>query len=309
MDTRELQRAAPSPVTAPAPGHSGVEPPWTARLAERMRDVLAPRLGQVRARELIGRSYAVCTMIYYSVRAQHARTALGLLWAVLTPLLFLAVYLPLFTYVFNARTPGAESDRLAFPIYVIVGFLAWTAFSEGLNNGATSLIYNPSVVRHSPAPPATLPLVKVASSFVGFVLSSLLTLAVIVALGRWPGWRLLVAPVAGALLFGFTWGLALLAAAVATHVRDALQVLSTILVVEFFACPLIYQVEMVPPHLRHWIQLNPFTPFLNLVRGAFIPAAPLEAADFILAAAWTALAIGAGRAVFRRLEPGFADAA
>lgn len=269
--------------------------------------VLRPLVGDTRARWLIGQVWAVCTMVWYSLRAQYARAALGILWALLTPLLFLAVYVPLFTYVFNIQSPG--NDALAFPLYVVCGFIGWAAFQEGLTQGTTALLYNPSIVKHSPAPPALLPLVKVASSFVGLLAGSLLLVAFLVAVARFPGVRLVLWPVAVGLFFLLTWGLALFMAALAIYVRDLTQVLTTLLSVEFFACPLIWRVDMVPEHLRPWVLVNPLTPFLNLLRASLLPGAPFAWIDLGLACAWAVGALLLGHLVFARLEPGFADAA
>jgi len=271
---------------------------------------LSPILGTDRARRLVRRGYAIGYLVYFSIRAQYARAILGILWAVLTPLLFLAVYVPLFTYVFNVNpnSMGAGADdTLAFPLYVVTGFLAWLAFQEGVSNGAGSLVYNLGVVRHSPSPPATLPLVKVVSSFVAMGIGLAFLLAFLTATGRFPGIRLVLVPVAVVLLFAFTWGLSLLLSSLATQIRDVLQMLNTLLLVEFFACPLIYHVDMVPEHLHGYITFNPLTPFLNLLRAGFLPQQPIAYQDVWLACGWTGLAMLVGVTVFRRLEPSFAD--
>lgn len=277
------------------------------RLALFTHRVLSALLGDPRARRFVGQIWAVGMLVGYSVKAQYARAMLGLLWALLTPLLFLAVYVPLFTYVYNADTAGL-GDSLAFPLYVVAGFLGWSAFQEGLTQGATTLVHNPGLIKHSPAPAGLLPFVKVASSFIGLAAGSCLLLLFLGVAGRWPGVRLALWPIAAGLWFLFTWGAALFMAALVIYLRDLTQILATILSVEFFACPLIWHTKMVPAHLQAWVQANPLTPFLNLLRAAFLPGLPFAWLDLLLACGWAGFALLCGRFVFLRLQAGFADA-
>lgn len=297
--------ATPGEVATPATT-SQVEVPVSARLATA---AVKPFLGAPRAEALVGRGYALIALVYYSLRAQYARAALGLLWSLLTPLLFMAVYLPLFLYVFRApdAVPGGE---LAFPMYVIIGFLAWNAFTEAIQSGAGSLVYNTNVVRHSPTPSIMLPLIKVTASFVGLGVGLVCLAVALLAFGFRPGWNICFLPVAVLLSFVFTAGLVLLVAALAMYVRDVLQILSTILLIEFFAVPILYPITMIPERFRIYIELNPLTPFLNIIRGSLFPTAvPLEPRDIGLAAAYALGSLVLGLLVFKRLEPGFSDAA
>jgi len=280
----------------------------TIRLATLALKVLTPILGDARSRWLVVRGWAITTLVLYTLRAQYARALLGIVWTLVTPLLFLAVYLPLFTFVFNMNTKEFEGDPLAFPIYVIVGFLLWNAFADGLSNGGTSLVMNLDVVRHSPSPPMLLPTVKVGTSFVNFMAGSLLVILFLAASGHWPGIRLLLFPVAAGLAFLLTWGLALLASALAVYMRDILQMISTLMLIEFFACPLLYPISQVPESMQIYIKMNPFTPFLTLVRASLIPTQPIAFEDVGLAALWAVGTFAVGALTFQRLEGGFGDA-
>jgi ABC-type polysaccharide/polyol phosphate export permease len=297
-------------MTGPVSPHG--TPGLSARLALGAATVLlratSPLLGQDRARWLVVRLWAFATLVYYSLRAQYARALLGVVWTVATPLLFLAVYLPLFTYVFKMDAGEFAGDELAFPLYVIVGFILWNAFSDGVQNGASSLVMNMGVVRHAPSPPALLPTVKVGTSFVNYVAGVLLVVVFLAAVGRWPGLRLLLLPLAVGLAFLFTWGLALLAAALTVYLGDVLQMLSTVLLIEFFACPLLYPLSVLPAEMRLVVQLNPLSPFLALARASLLPTQPFRPEDIGFAAAWAVGAWLVGAFAFRRLERGFTDA-
>ena len=280
---------------------------WPIRLARLGRRCLTPALGDDRAAEWITRLYAIGLLVVYSLKLQYSRAVLGMVWAVLAPVLFLAVYLPLLTYVFAVDTSVLDAGTYAFPCYVIAGFLAWNAFQEGLVNGSTSIVANPGVVKHSPTPVSLLPTVKVATGFVLFGVGTTTFVGIGAALGIWSGWALLgVLPAAG-LLFLFTLGLALLSAAITVYVRDLTQILTTLLTVEFFACPLLYHPSMVPESYRIAVTLNPMTPFLTLIRGSLLPYVEVTALDVGMAVGWSVGAFLVGVLSFRRLESGFSD--
>lgn len=269
-----------------------------------LRALLRPLLGDDAARRGCGHVYAIWTLVLYSFQEQHRRAFLGLLWLFFTPILFLAVYLP----VASTIVPPDQSERLggpyAFSIFVALGFVAWICFVEGVQGGATSLVTNPDLVRHSPIPLWVLPAVKVLAAVVRVVICVAILLGLLTALGRWPGTRLLLFPVALLSLAGFTCGLALITASVAAVFRDLLQVLSTLLLVWFFAAPITYIPE---GRLLTLALMNPITPSLTLLRASFLPAYAYTAADVGMALAWAALSLVLGSLVFRRLSWSFAD--
>lgn len=277
-------------------------------LARLTLGALRPLLGDERARDVVGRGCAVVYLVYYYLALQYAKAALGLLWVLLTPAIFLAVYLPVLLYVFKAAPPPGTRDATDFALFLLGGFLPWGAFAEGFGQGSHSIVANTSLVRHSPTPPAFLPLIKVTGSFVALLIGTTLFLAVLVAFDRFPGVRLVLLPPAVLLLYAFTLGLTWLTSSVSVYVRDVLQVVPTILLVEFFAAPIVYAPSQAPGMYGVLVDWNPLTPFLALFRAAVAPAAPFAWWDLGLASAWTVVALVVGGLSFRRLQDGFGDA-
>jgi len=276
-----------------------------ARLAQTLVRLSTPFLGASRAERAVAQGYAVVYLVFYYLSAQYARAALGVVWLVLTPLLFLAVYFPVLTYVFKA--PGSE-DPKDYAFFIIAGFLPWSAFADGFGQGAASVTAQASIVRHAPIPPSLLPAIRVSAAFTGLFMGLGIFVVALTVTGRSPGFRLLLLPLAFALLYIFTLGLAWLASSVVVFLRDLLQLLPTILMVEFFACPIVYHPNDAQGMLGLVVRWNPFTPFLALFRGALAPTAEFAWGDLAMAALWASLALVLGLGTFRRLEDGFSDA-
>lgn len=271
--------------------------------------LLIPVLGRPRARSAVGYAYAVWTLLVHALRAQHGKAVLGLAWTLLVPLLFIAVYVP----VIASSGISKEVERVlgagafGFAVYVVGGFVTWNAFSSAVQNGAASLVNNPSIVHHSPIPLSVLPLVKVLTSMVAWLTGMVFVLLFLAVAGDWPGYRVALLPVVGVLLLFFLHGLALLLSALSVFFQDVLQIVSTMLLVQFFAVPIIYLPSSLPAHLQPLMQANPLTPFLSLSHALVVPALPLSASDVSAAGAWSLGTYIVGRWVFDRLQASLPD--
>lgn len=276
------------------------------QVATAVRVILQPVLGEDRARRAAGYAYAALTLVTLSFQEQHRRAVLGLLWMLITPALFLGVYLPVFSSFVGPEVSTRLGGPYSFSIYVVTGLLFWTSFVEGFQGGAASLVSNPALVQHSPIPLSMLPVVKVMGAMIAQGVGLLLVLLLLSLLGRFPGLRLLLLPLAVGLGGLFTLGLALLVSSIAILFRDVLQVISTLLMVEFFAAPIIYLPEAAGK-FAWFVELNPMTPYLKLVRCSLLPALPVDPMDIGLACGWAAVSLGLGATVFRRFSRSMAD--
>jgi ABC-type polysaccharide/polyol phosphate export permease len=269
---------------------------------------LTPLLGNARAQWLVARTWAVLYLVRFYLATQNARASLGWLWVGIAPLLLIAVYLPVFLFVFKARlpTPGHDSP-LDYALFCLVGLVVWSSVQDAFMQGASSLVHNATIVRHSPTPPAMLPFVKVLTSFVWLSIGLTILVAILAVTGRNPGARLLILIPAYVLLFAFMIGLSLTCAYLTAYVRDLLQIFPTLIAIEFFAAPITYSPNMNLGRLSAVIQANPLTPFLGMFRASVLTWEPFAWHDLGLAAAWAAGAILVALVLTHRLEGGLKD--
>jgi ABC-type polysaccharide/polyol phosphate export permease len=269
--------------------------------------MLAPVLGEPRAQWVVGRTYALLYLARYYLLAQYAKASLGIFWVALAPLLLAAVYMPIFLYRFQVRlTVVGHEAPVDYALFALVGLILWAAVSEAIGQGAGALVGNVSIVRHAPTPPAMLPIVKVLGSFAGLGIALLVFVFLLAVTGSGVSLRLLLLPPAFVLIFVFTLGLALALSVVAAYVRDVLQMLPTLLAIEFLAAPIVYEAPKTGM-LALAIRVNPLTPFLALLRAAIFPWEPFAWADLGLAVAWALGMVLVGAITFRRLEAGLGD--
>lgn len=237
---------------------------------------------------------------------RYAGSASGAAWAVLHPLALLAVYGFVFTVVFRVRLP-ADAGGVGYTAFAAVALWPWVMFSEGLVRGMAAVHENASLVRKVAFPHALVVYAAVGSSFVVHLAGYAVILAALAALGeplhlaRLPLVLFILVP----LLF-LAMGIAEVLAALQTLLKDVEQVVSILLMVVFYATPILYPLSLVPPPFDDWAAWNPLAAVAERIRDVLIGGQGLAASDAVL---WLAgIAIWwAGHAFFERVSPHFED--
>lgn len=236
-------------------------------------------------------------------RARFAQTALGYLWALLQPLLGVAVL-----YLVFQRMLGAATEGVGFFAYSLSGLLLWNFFSFTSSQGASALIQAQAMLQKIYFPRMVLPLSKNLLALVDLAVALLLFL--VVAQGeasfKYAGlWLLLPALF---LVAAAATGLALWLSALSVRYRDLQQVVPIFLQLLFFLSPIAYapalQSELLGAHA--WVaQVNPLSGPLSLLRsGLFgLPLNPYWAYSVLS----SMLLLVSGAWYFGRVERKMAD--
>ena len=117
-------------------------------------------------------------LVWRDVKVRYAQAALGTVWAILQPLLAVAI----FTVVFSvfAKLP---SDGKPYPLFAMAGVLPWTYFAEAARRSAFGLVGDSDLVRKVYFPRLIIPLANIVSPLIDFAC----TLIVLAALMAWYG--------------------------------------------------------------------------------------------------------------------------
>jgi len=239
------------------------------------------------------------------LRNRYLGSISGLAWALVQPLLLLAIYAVVFIEVL--KVPWPESAGSGFVPYMALGLWPWTAFAEGLNRGTIAIHEHAQLLSKVALPRRLLVLAPVAGSFLihgaGFV-AVLIVLAVTGEPIRLAGLPLALG--AWLLLFAFTLGLAWFTSALNVFVRDLAVVLAQILTLWFYLTPIFFPRAMVPDRFLGAVAVNPMAAFVDSFRAALVPGAAAPLASWLVPLA-AGLALALGAIVFARLERPFQD--
>lgn len=280
--------------TAPVPARLGVR--WTRAF-----------------RELVAWRELTANLVRRDLKVRHRGTFLGMLWSLTTPLLLVALYWFIFTFILRVdpADDAVRPDRqpVPFALYFFCGLVLWNLFSNAVNASTGSVVGSGYLLGKVWFPRAILPLSTVLSSMVTFAFESAVLVVLTVAVVGPPNVHVLWVPVVVAVVVALAFGLALLLSALTVFLRDVSHFVGVLLQVWFWGTPIIYSLGYVSdrPGLVRLLELNPMTgavvSFRNVVLLGHAP--PLRLLAYSAVVAVVALALGA--AVFGRWQRVFPE--
>lgn len=293
--------------------------PKTTRVVA-ARTGLADRVAELwRSRELFA------FLVRKDVKIKYKESFLGFLWSMLNPALTLVVYFLVFKVVLKNGVPS-------FAMYLFSALLIWNLFSAAVVGGTGAVVSNGGIVKKVSFPREILALSSVGSAAVLFLFQAIVMVLFMVVLWHGPSWQqlwLLVPALVAIVLFASA--LAVFLSAVNVYFRDIEHLVQVLLMVWFWALPIVYVFHQVQAGLgRHhllWIYVaDPLVPVvltfqrvlynISLYRppGSAGPVQLLPAhgtwwyGGFDLAVIAVSLVLLAGAlVVFGRLEGNFAE--
>jgi lipopolysaccharide transport system permease protein len=241
-------------------------------------------------------------LAWRDVKVRYKQTVLGVLWAVLRPVVAMAV----FTFVFH-RVAGLSSGTFPYPLVALAGILGWNLISEGVSSGSASLLGSPALITKVYFPRIIIPFSALARGAVDCGPALLAFACMQWYYGLMPGWSLLLLPLAIVQALLVSFGISLWFSAAAVRYRDVAHALPFVLQVLFWISPVGYEAGSIPGSAATAYWLNPMTAPLQLFRLALLGSAQLPGDLFLLSTGTGILILLGGAWYFHRMEADFAD--
>jgi lipopolysaccharide transport system permease protein len=208
------------------------------------------------------------TLTLHRISVRYKQSVLGYFWAVLNPVLLLAIYTIIFSRLVSVPTHGVP-----YAIFAFSALLPWTFFSSGLSGATIGLPAHLNLMSKVYFPREILPLSYVLAAFLDFLIASVVLGALMLYYGfRLTASALWVIPAMLTLAL-FLTGMALFTSALQARFRDIGVAMPLLLQVWMFATPVVYARASVPQSLRHWYDLNPLVAIVETFRGALLNGA------------------------------------
>lgn len=239
-------------------------------------------------------------LVSRAIKQRYKRSVLGFAWTMLNPLLTMVILTVVFSAVFGALVPN-------YPLFVIIGLLAWNLFSLGSTQGLASVVDSGALIRKVAVPKEMFPLAAVGANLVNFLLS-LVPLALVMVILRVAITPAIVwVPVGVALIGLFTLGVALTLTTLNVFFRDVRYFYEAGLLAWFYGTPIFYPIEVLSPRARALLQWNPLYVLVEVFRAPLYagtaPAPAIIATAIFEAGAMAFL----GWWIFRRYQARFVD--
>ena len=260
-------------------------------------------------RMVIDNRFLLGQLVRRNFEARFKGSYLGLVWSFVQPLMMLAVYTFVFTFVLKAKfgVPIEDTRMGAFAIIMFCGMSVFNIFSDTVNSCATIINSNSNLVKKVVFPLELLPLSQAVVCFIfGLIWFFLLLFGVIFILHSL-SLRALLLPVMLVPLFLFSCGCGFIVSAFGVYIRDLPYMIGVILQILFFMTPIFYSVKSVPEKFQIFLYLNPLCEMVEQTRIVFLYGAPPNWLYVGILWAGSLLVLHFGFLLFRKLKKGFAD--
>ncbi len=239
------------------------------------------------------------------IKVKYKQTVLGLVWAVLRPLLTMIV----FTFVFGRIAKMDVQTTVPYSIIVFAGLLPWQFFSNAITECSNSLVGNTNLITKVYFPRMIIPASSVITSFIDFFISFIILIGLFLVYGYTPPPEIFAMPLFWILAFLASFGPGLYLTALNVKYRDFRYIIPFIVQFGLFISPVGYTSAQIPEKW-HWLYaLNPMVGVIDGFRWCIVKDAPNPFLHYpfyislgvIFAFFWLSIY------QFRKMEKNFAD--
>lgn len=240
--------------------------------------------------------------VWRDIKVRYKQTAIGAAWAVLQPLMTMAVF-----SLFFGKLAHIPSGGLPYPVFYYTALLPWTYFAAALQGATTTVVDNQNLITKVYFPRLALPLASVFSGLVDFAISFVMLLVLLAWYGIKPGAAILWLPVLLLLTVLTALGVGLWLAALNAVYRDVRFVIPFVVQFWMFASPVAYASSLVPVKWRWLYGLNPMAGVIEGFRWSLTGHGDPPGRMLAISAAVVVAVLLGGAAYFQKTETTIAD--
>lgn len=240
------------------------------------------------------------------ISVRYKQTFLGIIWAIIKPLVTMSVFLFAFKNVSNIKDLGG------YPIQLVIfsGVLFWNFFANAFQYSSNSILTNSNLISKVYFPRLIIPISAISVPFIDFIVGFVIYLILSISLNYPITYQIMYLPVAFTFLVLFSLGLGLIFSSFAIKHRDFLQIIPLIVQYGFFITPIIYTSnELISKSwFKYYLYINPLVGLVeffrfSLIRGYHI----LSFYDFFISGMISIIIFILGLFIFKNKEKTFVD--
>ena len=234
-------------------------------------------------------------------KQKYKRTALGMGWSVLNPLLMMIIMAAVFS-----RLMGRADDSIPnFPLYIIIGNTAFNLMSDSTSRGLMSIIEASSLLKKVKINRWVFPVQKVLFAVVNYAFSLIAVVLVMIFVQYAPSVYALYVIPGLFMLSVFCIGLSLFLSCAAVFFRDVIHLWSVFLTAWTYLTPMFYSIKILPEWLQTLESFNPMYLYLTYLRDALLFRVNPSLELTLGCAGFAVASLVIGYLVFRRHESKF----
>jgi lipopolysaccharide transport system permease protein len=264
----------------------------------------APRRPRLGLREVWRHRELLYFFAWRDLKVRYKQTLLGIVWAVLQPVMYMVVFTLFFGRFLDVYSPGP------YQLLALSGSVMWLFFANSVTLASGSLVGNASLLTKVYFPRLLAPLAPVLAALVDLALATLVLLAVMAGYGQFPAPHRVWTAIPFVLLaMGTAAGVGAWLAALNVKYRDIRFVVPFLLQLGLFASAVFISFEGLsldaPWSTLFW--LNPMAGAVEGFRWALLGGLRPDVLQVALSTISGGLILLAGLVYFKRMERVFAD--
>ena len=235
---------------------------------------------------------------------RYKQTVIGVLWAILRPLLTMIV----FTIVFGKIAKLPSDGQAPYALMVYAALLPWQFFASAVQESSNSLVANSMLISKVYFPRLIIPTGSIITSLVDFALSFVILLGLMVYFRFPPTWKMLYLP--GFLLIGILTaiGIGLYVTSLNVKFRDFRYIIPFIIQFGLYVSPVGFSSSVIPEKYRLLYSINPMVGVIDGFRWAILGGeSNIYWPGFLLSVGIMLFFMWLGFRTFRKMERSFAD--
>ena len=239
------------------------------------------------------------------IKVRYKQTTLGILWAIIRPLLTMLI----FTYVFGTVAGLKDQTTTPYSIIVFAALLPWQFFSNALTESSNSLVGNERLITKIYFPRLIIPASSVITSFIDFFISLVILAILFVVYNYVPPVEILAMPLFLVMAFIASIGPGLYLTAMNVKYRDFRYIIPFIVQLGLFISPVGFTSDVIPEKWKWLYSLNPMVGVIDGFRWCIVKDAPnpLLTYPFYISLGVALLLLWMSVIQFRKMEKNFAD--
>ncbi|MBM9602722.1 ABC transporter permease [Desulfopila inferna] len=247
----------------------------------------------------------IISMARREITTQYVGSLLGFVWTFIHPMVMVCVFWFVFSVGFKSKPMG----DVPFVVWLTAGMAPWFMFADVVLGSVGMIVANGHLIKKTLFPSQILPVIKLISGSVTHAIF-LTVLLVLILFQQMPisffylqvfyYYICLIV-----LILGVSWAVS----ALNVFIRDIGQVVGVVVQVGFWATPIFWDINMMPPKVQFFLKLNPMYYIVQGYRDTFISFKPFWLNLDLTLYFWvcTIAIFLAGASIFRKLKVQFAD--
>lgn len=234
------------------------------------------------------------------IRGKYKGSFLGVLWSFVNPLLMTLVYAIVFPFILKSTQPN-------YVTFIVVAILPWTWFTTTIAQGTNTMVTNGGILKKVYFPREILPISIVTSGLINYLISCLIIAIFLICSGIGFSFYIFFLPLIVITQYILLLGIVFITSSIDVYIRDAEYIINFIVMMLFYATPILYSTDMFPAKAAWILKLNPMTTIIDCYRDIFFYQSMPHLKSLGVVFLGSCLLFYLGYKIFKKLEKGFAE--